>query len=196
MQPCAQQPCSDGFGAHAAGTSHTESCGASFAELLSRDGGSAWTGKANAFLSHAYSYKFLDAVDAADAWASRQSEAARNTLGGTFYFYFDLLVVNQHGQNGIVSFETLRDEFGGGVRGIGNTLFLLDYDNPVSLTRAWCVFEVAVSLANGARFEVIMPSRDEAAFEKALLHDYDQLITLLVLLSRLHLDFLYNLKIV
>ena len=171
MGPCAGvSACDKPYHEHTA--QHSEGCGASFAELLmSAEGGAQLASVANVFLSHAYDYAFLDAVDAAEAWASRQSEAR-----STFYFYFDLLVVNQHGQNGVVSFDVLRDEFGGGVRGIGNTLFLLDFKNPVSLSRAWCVFELAVSLVSKARFEVIMPPRDEAAFQDMLENNYDDLI--------------------
>jgi tetratricopeptide (TPR) repeat protein len=71
----------------------------------------------------------------------------------------------------VVPFEQLRDEFGAGVRGVGCTLFLLSWANPLSLSRAWCVFEVAVSLECGASFECILPPRDEAAFAAALEDD-------------------------
>jgi tetratricopeptide (TPR) repeat protein len=128
--------------------------------------------RATVFLSHAYDYKFLDAVDAVAAWETR------NPLpdGARHFFYFDLLVVNQHGQDGVVPFEVLRDTFGGSVKDIGRTLFLLDYVNPISLGRAWCVFEAAVSLSSGCSFEVLLPPHDEAAFELALVEDFDSLV--------------------
>jgi hypothetical protein len=130
-------------------------------------------GTANVFLSHAYDYAFLDAVDAMVTWARCHPRPD----GTPHFFYFDLLVVNQHGQDAVVPFEVLRDEFGAGVRGVGHTLFLLDFEHPVSLTRTWCVFEAATSLACGARFEVIMASRSVAAFEGALSRDFDAVVT-------------------
>jgi tetratricopeptide (TPR) repeat protein len=84
-------------------------------------------------------------------------------------------VVNQHAQTLIVPFETLRDEFSKGVRSVGVTLFLLDFAAPLSLGRAWCVFEAATALASGACFEVIMPPRDQAAFADALVTDFASL---------------------
>lgn len=95
--------------------------------LLARPDGGELVGDATHFFSHAYDYAFLDAVDAAEAWARRNPRDG----GGAHFFYFDLLVVNQHA-TAIVPFETLRDEFGGGVRGIGRTLFMLDYEQPRS----------------------------------------------------------------
>jgi hypothetical protein len=89
-------------------------------------------------------------VEAAAAWEAPDERVAK---GGVIFYYFDLAVVNQHGQTGVVSFEALRDEFGGGVRGVGHTLFLLRYADPLSLRRAWCVFELGKTLACRARLE-------------------------------------------
>lgn len=141
--------------------------------LRARPDGAELVGDATQFLSHAYDYAFLDAVDAAEAWARRNPRDG----GGAHFFYFDLLVVNQHGQNTVVPFEVLRDEFGGGVRGVGSTLFMLNFAAPLSLSRAWCVFEVATSLACGARLEVVMAPRSEAAFADALVDDFESLVT-------------------
>ncbi len=149
----------------------TQQLAVPYCELLSAEHGARTVGPATAFLSHAYDYRFLDAVDAATAWGMRNPEPE----GRQHYYYFDLLVVNQHAQTLIVPFETLRDEFGKGVRGVGVTLFLLDFAAPLSLGRAWCVFEAATSLASGARFEVIMPPRDQAAFADALVTDFASL---------------------
>ena len=177
VAPCAAGAgCSAAFWQHT--VAHTSGCGVSFADVLRERAaaaeGPALVGAATVFLSHAYDYLFLDVVDAAEAWQERAAGAGAGT-SAPHYFYIDLLVVNQHGQNGIVSFEALRDEFGGGVGAVGHTLLLLDWANPHSLARAWCIFEIGVSLEVGARFEVIMPARDEAAFAAALVDDFDSL---------------------
>ena len=149
----------------------TRHLAAPYSELLLAERGAAAVGPATAFLSHAYDYKFLDAVDAVVAWGAHNPRPD----GMQHFFYFDLLVVNQHSQTLIVPFETLRDEFGKGVRSVGVTLFLLDFAAPLSLGRAWCVFEAATALVSGARFEVIMPPRDQAAFADALVTDFASL---------------------
>ena len=125
--------------------------------------------EANKFISHAYEYRFLDVVDAIAAWEARQS------TGGPFFYYFDLLVVNQHGQSAVVDFKVLRDEFGGSVRAIGHTLLVLKWENPIPLSRAWCVFEMGVTLDVRAKMEVIMPPQDAASFKRALVEDFDSL---------------------
>ena len=136
------------------------------------DAAAALVGDATVFLSHAYDYFFLDAVDAAAAWEAGAPRAG----GGPHFFYFDLAVVNQHGQSAVVPFEVLKREFGRSVARVAHVIFLLDYDAPVSLERAWCVFEAATALASGARFEVVMPPRCAAAFAAALERDFASLV--------------------
>ena len=149
--------------------------GAAYADVLAaRPGGAALVADADVFLSHAYGYAFLDLVDAVTAW-----EDARRASGGpgVSFFYVDLAVVCQHPSNVIVPFAELRDKFAAGVRGTARALFLLDFAAPLSLSRAWCVFELATAVeAHGARLEVIMPPRDEGAFREALVGDFGSLV--------------------
>ena len=70
--------------------------------------------------------------------------------GTSAFYYFDLLVVNQHEvclpfpphvhvcreQSTIVPFEQLKHEFGQSVRAIGRTLLYLRWANPIPLGRA------------------------------------------------------------
>lgn len=147
---------------------HAPGCGGSYADvLMKRPDSAALVGQATVFVSHAYGYLFLDAVDAIASWEARNPRAG----GEPHFFYFDLLVVNQHGSTMVVPFDMLRDEFGSGVRAVGHTLFLLSWSKPVSLCRAWCIFEAAVTLECGATFECILPPGDEVAFAAALVHD-------------------------
>jgi hypothetical protein len=154
----------------------TEAARQSYAEVLCARAGEeaqALVGRATAFLSHAYDYRVLDLIDAAEAWELRNPRQG----SGAHYFYYDLCVVSQHSQSAIVPFDVLRNEFGRSVRGIGRTLFLLDFDAPISLSRAWCVFEAATALAFGVPFEIIMPPRDAQAFALALETQTDTLVT-------------------
>ena len=115
---------------------------------------------ATAFISHAYDDEFLGAVDAIAALEAREGTSA--------FYYFDLLVVNQHGQGAVVPFEVLQDEFGESVRAIGRTLLYLRWEDPIPLRRAWCVFEMGTTLDVGAGLKVIMPPADVASFKEAL----------------------------
>ena len=146
-----------------AATGHTRTSYA--AQLLAA--GSPHAAPATAFISHAYDDEFLGVVDAVAALEAREGTSA--------FYYFDLLVVNQHGQGAVVPFEALRDEFGRSVQAIGCTILVLRWANPVPLQRAWCVFELATTLAVGASMKVLMPPVDAAAFKEALLHDFDSL---------------------
>ena len=129
--------------------------------------GSPHVAPATAFISHAYSDEFLGVLDAVAALEAREGTSA--------FYYFDLLVVNQHGQGAVVPFEVLRDEFGRSVKAIGRTLLVLRWANPIPLQRAWCVFEMATTLAVGTGLKVLMPPVDAAAFREALERDFDSL---------------------
>ncbi len=64
--------------------------GVAYADVLAaRRDGAALVGPATVFLSHAYAYEFLDALDAAGAWEARWREGG----GAASFFYFDLAVV-------------------------------------------------------------------------------------------------------
>ena len=133
----------------------------SYSELLLQRGDPG-AREANRFISHAYDYKFLNVIDAIEAREGRGSRCE------PLFFYFDLLVVNQHGQSAVVAPETLMEEFGGGVRSIGYTLLVLEWDNPLPLTRAWCLLEIGTSLLHGGVLEVIMPPQSAAKFAASL----------------------------
>lgn len=124
-------------------------------------------GPANVFVSHAYYNNFLQAVEALRDWESRQPPGS-----GPYYYYFDLLVVNQHDQSKEVAFEVLRDEFAAGVRSAGRLLLLLDWPHRQPLGRLWVIFEIVTAMRVGASFHaVVMPGQKEA-FDADLLRNF------------------------
>lgn len=139
--------------------------GRTYAALLAaRPDGAALEGPASVFLSHAYDYNFDDVLDAATAWEAKQQR-------GTFFYYFDLAVVDQHAQKsaaqaGVVAPNVLSDEFGEGVRAIARTVLVLCWESPLVLQRSWCIFEVAMTLFHDAAFHVALPPRDERILTK------------------------------
>ena len=129
-------------------------------------------GSATQFISHAYSMPFLYSVDAIVSWVARNPRPD----GALHFFYFDLLVVNQHGQTMGVSSDILWDEFAGGVRSVGHTLLVLSYDNPVPLTRAWCLAEIVTGVGDtGGVLEVVMPPEECDKFRSALVDDFESI---------------------
>merc|ERR1719424_1980044 len=62
------------------------------------------------------------------------------------------------------------------VRAVGHTVLLMEpwYD-PSPLRRAYCIKEVFHTQASGARFEVVMSAEQQAAFETALMKDFNSI---------------------
>jgi hypothetical protein len=150
----------------------------SFCETLERSSASGQhphVARANRFVSHVYSARFLKVVDALSLYESRQRDLGHI---GPFFYYFDLLVVNQHSQADVIPFEVLRDEFGNGVRNIGHTLMLTEWKEAEALRRSWCVFELYTTLAVGAVLEIIMAPEDEGEFLVALRTNFEALSTM------------------
>jgi tetratricopeptide (TPR) repeat protein len=165
----------------------TKAAACSYANLLRARGRGGVVGRANAFISHVYSERFLDVVEAIAAWEARQPADAPPV-----FYYFDLLVVNQHGQSAAVASDVLWREFTGSVRAIGRTLVVLTLDaaRKGPLTRAWCVAEIAAGLqgagagggegdgggggggGGAALFEVIMTPSERARFVKELTSNF------------------------
>lgn len=151
----------------------TRAAGVPYTEVLaSLD--AAYVGEACAFVSHAYAYPFLTVVEAVRAWEGRQPAAS-----GPFYYYFDLFVVNQHGQSMGVLPAVLWAEFCGNVARIGRTLLVCAWRSPIlPFTRVWCLAEIATALAaaDSDNFTIIMPPEEEAAFASSLSHSFEDLV--------------------
>ena len=130
-------------------------------------------GEASAFVSHAYAYPFLTVVEAVRAWEGRQPS------GPPHYYYFDLFVVNQHGQSMGVMPAVLWAEFCGNVARIGRTLLVCAWRTAIlPFTRVWCLAEIATALESKSpdSLVIIMPPAEEAAFAASLSHSFDDLV--------------------
>lgn len=153
-----------------------------YVDVLFAAGGGAFVGEATAFISHAYAYPFLTVVDAVAAWEARHWQGVGQPAKAPFY-YFDLFVVNQHGQTMGVPPEVLWAEFCGAVVRIQRTLLVCAWRSAIlPFTRAWCLAEIATALGGGdgekgaGAFSLVMPPEEEAAFLAALQHGFDDLV--------------------
>jgi tetratricopeptide (TPR) repeat protein len=62
------------------------------------------------------------------------------------------------------------------VSAVGHTVLLMEpWHAPAPLERAYCIKEVYHTQASGARFDVVMSSAQQAAFEAALVDDFDSI---------------------
>jgi tetratricopeptide (TPR) repeat protein len=121
--------------------------------------------KSNWFISHAWDYSFLDVIEAVDVFMTQEysGEKADEPV-----IWFDLLSVSQH-SSGSQPFEWYSTIFMEAVRNIGNVLMIMEpWENPKTLTRAWCVFEIFACMSTTSRFEVSMSNAETERFSKTV----------------------------
>ncbi|KAH9113024.1 hypothetical protein AeMF1_012725 [Aphanomyces euteiches] len=122
------------------------------------------------FVSHAWSYHFLDVLDALDNFVDE------NNLDQRVAFWFCAFNNNQHDIKGqIRSFEFWL----GGVQAALTSSRLIvmvvsPWTNPVTLTRTWCVYEVYMSIVLNARFEIAMGKTQKMEFLQDMKSGLDQ----------------------
>ena len=151
----------------------------SFCELLESQG-SDYVGRAEWFYSHAWKYRFLDAVDAAKLFFEKK----RNYLKFKDpTIWFDIFSVSQHKAE-IRPFEWWNSAFLNAVGSIGKVLMLMQpFDDKetdscawFTLTRVWCVFELFACESTMSEFEVTMTEPMSDRFLKALQRSDEQLL--------------------
>ena len=108
---------------------------------------------ATVFVSHAWKFTFVDVVD------------ALSSLSENAYVWFDVFTVNQHASLQVPSdwwFTTFKEA----VASIGHTvLVLMPWDDPIPLTRAWCIWEILSTIDDSkAKLEICLPAVEQKAF--------------------------------
>ena len=87
-------------------------------------------------MSHAWKYLFLDVVESLEDFFSASGESDSAVI------WFDLFTNSQHGTSE-KPFEWWTNTFLGAIGEIGSVVMVMHpWDNPVTLTRAWCIFEI------------------------------------------------------
>ncbi|OQR98904.1 hypothetical protein ACHHYP_07618 [Achlya hypogyna] len=121
----------------------------------------AFVASADWYVSHAWSYLFLETVD-----------SLVNFFADDVAVWFCVFNNNQH-RAASCDFRFWYNTFQSGLAAIQNLVMVLHpWQDPITLRRTWCVFEVYVARCVGARFEVAMPPADESAFATALVTEY------------------------
>ena len=116
------------------------------------------------FLSHAWTYKFLNLVEALRSFvASRPAGSAR------VFFWFDVFAIDEHATQSLPR-EWWGSTFKEAIRLIGQTVMMISpWSEPLPLRRAWCIWELFCTESVGAPFDVCLGPAEQAAFEAAIL---------------------------
>ncbi|KAF0690545.1 Aste57867_18061 [Aphanomyces stellatus] len=113
------------------------------------------------FVSHAWEYKYLDVVDALSDFFDDQGLESNDIA-----VWFCMFNNNQHLVNdAVIPFQFWVDSFETSLTAIGNVVMVLSpWNNPATLTRTWCVFEIYVVKKTNARFQVAMGKTQKEEF--------------------------------
>ena len=127
-------------------------------------------GEATVYICHAWSYLFVDVVDA----LRNHFQDAPDT-----YIWFDLFCVNQH----IFKAADHDHTWWGNIlqpviRNIGNTVMVLSpWFDIVPMKRTWCLYELYCTIVTNSRFEVAMSGSNSEVFMKSIAIDSGDLLT-------------------
>ena len=125
---------------------------------------------ANVFVSHAWSYLFLEElVESIDTWITQQEQIP---VRG-WYLWIDIFVVNQHVNvpneiNSTLAEQNFR-EFSQGFQEkltkIGKAILVLSpWDKPMWIFRVWCLYEYFVVYHFQLQYEFVMPRNQKDRF--------------------------------
>jgi tetratricopeptide (TPR) repeat protein len=117
--------------------------------------GSPNVGQANVFISHAWKFKFLDIVEAIEHHFRHYPNAV---------VWFDLFSNNQHHAPNL-GFDWWSTTFKNAIFLFGHTaLILYPWEDPIPLTRAWCLWEIYCTIATKSKFEIAMCASERENF--------------------------------
>ncbi len=112
--------------------------------------------RATVFISQARKYTFLKVLSAIE-----------NHFEGDnldTFIWFDIFSLNQHQANNFTS-EWLRTLFKNTIGEFGRTVMVLSpWNNPITYTRAWCIWEAYCTVVTKGKFEIAVSSHDRDIF--------------------------------
>lgn len=137
----------------------------SYCDLLANEM-SSYVGPAHVFISHAWKYYFLDVVHALEDHFSDNKE---------IILWFDLFSNNQHAATSL-EFSWWCTTFRSAIQQFGHTVLILSpWDDPIPLTRAWCLFEIYCSVDAESQFEIAMCKSEQKRFIESIESEPDSI---------------------
>jgi tetratricopeptide (TPR) repeat protein len=136
-------------------------------------------GIANCYVSYSWKMELLDLVET--LFEHDESKKRKSTVGRAIQseeedliIWFDLFSLNQHEPSELTHVwlnKTLRSV----MDSFNHTLFILSpYDNPIPLTRAWCLWELYCSIDTECYLEFLMNSREKGKLFDDIYEHYEQ----------------------
>ena len=108
------------------------------------------------FVSHAWRYKFLDLVKALEAFFADKD--------GVVIIWLDLFSTSQHSTFSKPP-EWWQQTFISAIGRMGQMVMVMTpWDNPICLTRAWCLIELFACRSSGSHFGVAFPPAERVRF--------------------------------
>ena len=139
-------------------TSYMESSYCDYLKLTNPD--NVWD--AQVFISHAWQYVFLDVVD------TLQTHFKSNP---DIIIWFDLFSNNQHKAIEF-DFDWWSTTFKSAIEQFHHTVLIWSpWNNPIPLTRAWCLFEIYCTAEYNCRFEITLSLADQERFVESIQND-------------------------
>lgn len=127
-------------------------------------------GPASVFVSHAYTYDFADVVEV----ILLHEESFPNS-----FYWFDPFCMNQPDEY-VISTEVLEKQFGEQIKGIGKTIIVASlWHEPQFLARAWCLFELYISVHTEVEVSIFLPERQRLQFIEGITKDWEGCINAL-----------------
>jgi hypothetical protein len=121
-----------------------------------RQEGDARIQPATWFVSHPWQMKFLDLVKALEAFFAHK--------GGVVIIWLDLFSTSQHSTFSKPP-EWWQQTFISAIGRMGQMVMVMTpWDNPICLTRAWCLIELYACRSSGGRFDVAFPPAERERF--------------------------------
>ena len=121
-----------------------------------KQAGDARVQPATWFVSHAWKYKFLDLFKALEAFFADK--------GGVIIIWLDLFSTSQHSTFSKPP-EWWQQTFITAIGQMGQMVMVMTpWDNPICLTRAWCLIELYACRSSGGRFGVAFPPAERVRF--------------------------------
>ena len=136
-------------------------------EGLCDENGVPYVGEATVFVSHAWKYNFSIPLDV-------MMKHAEENPGS--YFWFDLFINNQNVASNL-PYTWWTNTFQSSIESIGSVLLVLSpWNDPIPLTRAWCLFEILCSIrakTAGVQLHIALPSQEKIEFSRGIASDFE-----------------------
>ena len=134
--------------------------------------GIPYVSAATVFVSHAWTYRFYDVVV--------KCMEQYTVTNPNAYFWFDLFT---NDQNSVANkdFEWFSSTFGNGVREIGQVLLVLSpWNDPIPITRSWCLFEIHNALEESmVNLSIDIPDTEVVELREGVIKSSDSIIQIL-----------------